>query len=159
MPLRPFYSPWAPAVQLSSPIRRASGLLIRYNSLCRWIILQGLRNLLITVSWLDRANCLAGVLDQLQRVRRISAGQWVVIINLSLVYLIIGPLFCLIAIMLMGLINCSDHGNGTACFEIFLCCLHLHRRWVSRYRYLDCFFPLSQTYLATRTLLSTKIMK
>ena len=23
--------------------------------------------------------------------------------------------------------DCSDHGNGTACFEIFLCCFHLHR--------------------------------
>ena len=65
-------------------------------------------------------------------------------INLFLVYLIIGPLVCLIYNMLMGLINCSDHGdyersNGYEC------------GWISNYnsviRYEISFYSLALIYL------------
>ena len=54
------------------------------------------------------------------RFNSLSRTQRVVMINLFLVYVIIGPLVCLIANMLIGLINCSDHGdyersNGYEC--------------------------------------------
>ena len=65
-------------------------------------------------------------------------------INLFLVYLIIGPLVCLIANMLMGLINCSDHGdyersNGYECGEI--------SNYNSVIRYEISFYSLASIYL------------